>query len=47
MLLDEEDRQIIEMLDKSVKEKVLDLDKEIDDLYDILSHCVIYGVSIN
>lgn len=35
MLLKEEDKQ---MLDKKNKEQVLDLNKEVDALYEILSH---------
>ena len=38
MMLDEEDKQIIDMLDKKDKEQVLDLKKEVDVLYEILSH---------
>ena len=36
-MLDEEDKQIIDMLDKKTKERVLNLIKEIDVLYEILS----------
>ena len=38
MILDEEDKQIIDMLDKKDKEHVIKLIKEVDVLYDVLSH---------